>query len=101
VYGLFTLFSLQDKFFVSPLVGIAYKNQDLRGIPEPSNEVKGNNFGGVIGVEAEWHFVRYASIFANANYRGLFLVGEPRLEPFASIGVRTSMRVFKKAGRWQ
>ncbi|MDR1226817.1 MAG: porin family protein [Prevotellaceae bacterium] len=99
LYTLFTLLAFQDRYFVSPLVGVAYKNQDLRGIPVPSNDVKGNNFGGVIGVEGEWHFARYISVFGNVNYRGLFLVGEPRLEFFASVGVRTSLRVFKKAGR--
>jgi hypothetical protein len=99
VYTAFTVLSYMDKWFVSPFIGIAYKYQDLLGIPTPSRDVKGHNFGGIVGVEGEWHFARFASIFASASYRGLFFKEEPRYEPFASIGVRTSMRVFRKASR--
>jgi hypothetical protein len=99
IYPYFTAISHQDKWFVSPLIGIVYKHQDLRGIPKHSRDVTGHNFGGVIGVEGEWHFVRYLSAFAGVNYRGLFLKEEPRYEFFATVGIRTSLRVFKKAGR--
>ncbi|GHT81326.1 hypothetical protein FACS189467_5200 [Bacteroidia bacterium] len=99
IYPYFTVLSVQDKWFVSPLVGIAYKHQDLRGIPTSSRDVNGHNFGAVIGVEGEWHFMRYLSAFVGVNYRGLFLKEEPRYEFFATAGVRTSLRVFKKAGK--
>jgi hypothetical protein len=99
IYPSFTVLSYMDKWFVSPFVGVAYKYQDLLGIPTSSRDVTGHNFGAVIGMEGEWHFARYLSAFASVSYRGLFFKEEPRYEPFASVGVRTSMRVFKKAGR--
>jgi hypothetical protein len=99
IYPSFTILSYMDKWFVSLYVGAAYKYQDLLGIPTASRNVTGHNFGAVAGVEGEWHFARYLSAFAGVSYRGLFFKEEPRYEPFASVGVRTSMRVFKKAGR--
>jgi hypothetical protein len=101
IYPSFTVLSHMDKWFVSTFVGVAYKHQDLRGIPTPSRDVKGHNFGAVAGVEGEYHFVRFISAFAGVSYRGLFFKEEPRYEPFATVGVRTSMRVFRKAGRRQ
>jgi hypothetical protein len=86
---------------VSPYLGFAYKHQDLRGIPVPSRDVNGHNFGGVVGVEGEWHFVRYVSAFVGVSYRGLFLKEEPRYELFALVGIRTSLRAFKREGSWQ
>jgi hypothetical protein len=99
IYPSFTVLSYMDKWFVSPFVGAAYKYQELLGIPTSSRDVTGHNFGAVIGVEGEWHFARYLSAFAGVSYRGLFFKEEPRYEPCASVGVRTSMRVVKKAGR--
>jgi hypothetical protein len=99
VYPSFTVLSHMDKWFVSPFVGAAYKYQSLRGIPTPSRDVTGHNIGVVAGVEGEWHFARFISAFAGVSYRALFLKEEPRYEPFANVGIRTSMRVFRKAGR--
>jgi hypothetical protein len=99
VYPSFTVLSYRDKWFVSAFAGIAYKHQRLLDIPTPSRDVTGHNFGGVAGVEGEWHFARFLSIFGGVSYRGLFFKEEPRYEPFANIGVRTSMRVFRKAGK--
>jgi hypothetical protein len=99
VYPSFTALSYMDKWFVSPFVGVAYKYQSLRGIPTPSRDVTGHNIGVVAGVEGEWHFARFISAFAGVSYRALFLKEEPRYEPFTNVGVRTSMRVFRKAGR--
>jgi hypothetical protein len=99
LYPSFTVLSYKDKWFVSPFAGLAYKYQDLLGIPTPSRDVKGHNFGVVMGIEGEWHFARFLSAFVGASYRGLFFKEEPRYEPFASLGVRTSMRVFRKANR--
>jgi hypothetical protein len=99
VYPVFTVLSYRDKWFVSTFAGIAYKHQRLLGIPTPSRDVTGHNFGGVAGVEGEWHFARFLSVFGGVSYRGLFFKEEPRYEPFANVGVRTSMRVFRKAGR--
>jgi hypothetical protein len=88
-----------DKWFVSLNIGLAYKHQNLLGIPTPSRDVTGHNFGAMAGVEGEYHFARFISAFAGVSYRGLFFKEEPRYEPFANIGIRTSMRVFRKAGR--
>jgi hypothetical protein len=99
LYPYFTVVSYQDRWFVSSLIGLAYKHQNLLGIPKPSRDVKGHNFGGIVGVEGEWHFVRYLAAFAGVSNRGLLLKEEPRYELFATAGVRTSLRVFKKAGK--
>jgi hypothetical protein len=98
-YSSFTVLSYQDRWFLSPFVGFAYKHQALAGIPAFSRDVRGHNFGAVAGVEGEWHFARYLSAFASASYRGLFLKEAPRYEFFATVGVRTSLRVFRKAGQ--
>ncbi|GHV64499.1 hypothetical protein FACS1894199_02890 [Bacteroidia bacterium] len=99
VYPAFTVYSYHDKWFISTLAGIIYKHQELRGIPVPSRDVNGHNFGGVIGVEGEWHFARFLSAYAGVSYRGLFFKEETRLEPFGMVGIRMSTRVFKKPGK--
>ncbi|MGL4364605.1 MAG: hypothetical protein ACRCSB_05330, partial [Bacteroidales bacterium] len=93
----FSPFALkEDRVYLNANVGLIGKTQKIEGIPVPSFQPKGFNFGVVGEGELEVFVTHYLSLFGRAGARFCFIDTRQRIEGVYLGGLRINSAVFKR-----